>query len=119
MPTLSTTAFNPNDLKAAAYRLHQTSSHSPSFINAGSFLPPTIAGAAISPPIAKRISLNGGGVGRLNGTGANSSNRTIASSKLTLCEFTAYVSDDRHQSRVELVAIPRFADEPLEVENTF
>uniref|UniRef100_A0A914V4S4 TEA domain-containing protein n=1 Tax=Plectus sambesii TaxID=2011161 RepID=A0A914V4S4_9BILA len=42
--------------------------------------------------------------------------RSIASSKLTLCNFTAYVepSVDGRQPHVDLVRIPRFADEPLE-----
>lgn len=43
--------------------------------------------------------------------------RAIASSLLTLCGFTAYVEPEPNDinSRVDLVKIPKYAEEPLEV----
>lgn len=41
---------------------------------------------------------------------------TIASSKLILCGFTAYIEQiDEHENRIDLVRIPKISDEVLEV----
>ncbi|VDK73107.1 unnamed protein product [Onchocerca ochengi] len=65
-----------------------------------------------------RVSLNGQSppVEKLPPSVAPVDDRAIASSMLTLCGFTAYVEPipNNVSSRVDLVRIPKFADEPLE-----
>lgn len=64
-----------------------------------------------------RISLNGQSPVEKRTTVVSVDDRAIASSLLTLCGFTAYVEPIPNSiaSRVDLVRIPKLADEPLEV----
>uniref|UniRef100_A0A0R3RMD2 TEA domain-containing protein n=1 Tax=Elaeophora elaphi TaxID=1147741 RepID=A0A0R3RMD2_9BILA len=63
-----------------------------------------------------RISLNGQSPAEKLSPLASTDDRAIASSMLTLCGFTAYVEPipNNVASRVDLVRIPKLADEPLE-----
>lgn len=61
-----------------------------------------VAGAPLLPP-------------KLNGSHSTNEDRTISSSKLTLCSFMAYVQGPGNEAKTDLLRIPKMAEESIEV----